>query len=193
MDIEKIENLGNNQICLGNDLIQQLNYFDQIPGVKKIQKKISAELNTLRNVSLKFEFFISVHIFISNFFKAINNKQLTRNNILCSNLAHFAYLVRILSGTDHCLAVDYPVKSFEHKKSSIRIDIVATNGREWIKVITRNPKALIDVVCGRTHYGTKSILDHARHYTENAKDNWQSFEATRVIESIYQCNHYILK
>lgn len=50
MEFEEIECLGKEKISLGKDLIFQLNEFKHIPGVEKIQKKISAEVGALENV-----------------------------------------------------------------------------------------------------------------------------------------------
>lgn len=46
-----VEQIGEEKIRIGNDLIDQLNQFKNIPGILKIQKKISAEVSILRHVS----------------------------------------------------------------------------------------------------------------------------------------------
>lgn len=45
-----IDQLGEEKIRIGNDLIEQLNQFKNIQGIVKIQKKISAEVSILRHV-----------------------------------------------------------------------------------------------------------------------------------------------
>lgn len=87
----------------------------------------------------------------------------------------------MLSRTQCCQSVDHPVKLFGHKKTSVRIDIVAENNREWIKVIARNPKALNDIALGRSNFGTKSILDHASDCVQIAKDNLYNFQEPTVL------------
>lgn len=103
--------------------------------------------------------------------QAILLNRLTINHILCSNLVHFNYLVKILKETKNVHQVDFPIKCHGHQKAVLRIDIVAEKGGVWIKVIARNPKALNEIALGRSNYGTKSILDHARSYAEAAKEN----------------------
>lgn len=113
-------------------------------------------------------------------FQVSTTNQLKINHISCSNLAHFNYLVTILSQTNDVQHLDYPVKVGGNRKSTNRVDIVADKGCTWIKVIARNPKALSDVVSGQASYGTKSILDHAENYIEAAEENPCRFKAPKV-------------
>lgn len=118
----------------------------------------------------------------------IASDQLKINHILCSNLMHFAYLVNILSKANGVQGVDVPIKFSGCNKSTARVDIVADDGRRWIKVIARNPKALTDIALGRSNFGTKSILDHATHYKAMATDNQHYFEDPKVklLHKIYE-------
>lgn len=113
-------------------------------------------------------------------FQAISQKTLRINNILCSNLVHFDYLIRTIERTKNVQGVDFPIKTAGNNKSTIRIDIVADGGATWIKVIARNPKALNDIAFGRSNYGAKSILDHAICYTDGAKDNQCCYQNPKV-------------
>lgn len=110
----------------------------------------------------------------------IASDQLKINHILCSNLMHFAYLVNILSKTKDIQGVDVPIKFSGCNKSTARVDIVADDGRTWIKVIARNPKALTDAALGRSNFGTKSILDHGIYYKAMATDNQHYFADPKV-------------
>lgn len=65
----------------------------------------------------------------------------------------------------------------------LRIDVIAENGSEWIKVIARNPKALKDIALGCSNYGSKSILDHAEQYSECAKINQSLFQTPKARHS----------
>lgn len=85
----------------------------------------------------------------------------------------------MLRRTPNIQRVDLPIKSPDSEKP-IRIDIVADNGRTWIKVIARNPKALKDIALGCSNYGSKSILDHAVQYIERANSNQCFFQTPRV-------------
>lgn len=99
---------------------------------------------------------------------------------MCSNLAHFAYLVKIIEQTNNIQSIDYPIKIHGYQKASVRVDIITDNGRTWIKVIARNPKALNDIAFGRSNYGAKSILDHAKCYIEAAENNPYCFKSPTV-------------
>lgn len=98
-------------------------------------------------------------------------------------MVHFAYLVKILNETKDIHRVDVPIKLRGEHKTSIRVDIVADEGGTWIKVIARNSKALNDIAFGRSNYGTKSILDHAKCYTEAANDNLHCFRSPKVFHN----------
>ncbi|XP_031632321.1 UPF0415 protein C7orf25 homolog [Contarinia nasturtii] len=161
LDQVEIDKLGEKKICVGIDLIQQLNCLDHIQGIGKIRKKISTEISTLQNTLIL--------------------KRLTINNIICSNLIHFAYLVKILNKTENVQGVDFPIKIHGSPKASIRIDIVTDNGKTWIKVIARNPIALCDIAFGRSNYGSKSVIDHANNYIEAARENPQCFQIPKII------------
>lgn len=52
MDTEEIERQGQEKIKIGKELIQHLNLLSHIQGVTKIQKKVSAEISSLQNVSM---------------------------------------------------------------------------------------------------------------------------------------------
>lgn len=111
----------------------------------------------------------------------LDSQSLTQNHILCSNLTYFTYFVKVLKATSSVKAVGFPVKLPGHRKSTARIDIVSSDGREWIKVIARNSKALNDDAFGNSNYGSKSILDHGKLYNEIARGNPQYFEMPKVI------------
>lgn len=74
----------------------------------------------------------------------------------------------------------------------LRIDVIAENGSEWIKVIARNPKALKDIALGCSNFGSKSILDHAEQYVECAKINQHLFQTPKVRKITPQsiCMHF---
>lgn len=82
--------------------------------------------------------------------------------------------------TEDVQYVDFPIKKRGDKKTYIRVDVVANEGRTWIKVIARNPKALNDIALGRSNYGAKSILDHAECFSFAADDNLQYFTRPKV-------------
>lgn len=118
--------------------------------------------------------------FDNKLLQAMTSNRLTANNILCSNLVHFAHFVNVLEKTKNVHEVDVPVKSYEFQNPLVRIDIVADNGGTWIKVIARNSKSLNETALGRSNYGLKSILDHASSYTLAASYNLYLFRRPKV-------------
>lgn len=106
--------------------------------------------------------------------------RLTMNNILCSNLVYFTYFVYVLEKTENVYEIDFPIKSRGCQNPLVRIDIVADNGGTWIKVIARNSKSLSDTAFGRSNYGSKSILDHARSFALAASYNLHCFKRPKV-------------
>lgn len=111
--------------------------------------------------------------------QAIASKRLDINHILCSNLVHFAFLVEVLQKTPNVQSVDTPMKA-PNTNNSLRIDVIADNGSQWIKVIARNPKALKDIALGCSNYGAKSIIDQAIDFVQCAEMNQCLFRTPQV-------------
>lgn len=103
------------------------------------------------------------------------------NNILCSNLIYFSHFVNILEKTENIHEVDFLIKNHSCHNTSVRVDVVADGGGTWIKAIARNPKGLSDIAFGRSNYGSKSILDHAKSYELAANNNLYCFKRPRVL------------
>lgn len=158
--VEELTQLAQEKIDLGEKLLNDLSQRDTIEGVKKIQKKISQELKFLNRVK--------------------NNRTVTINHILCSNLTHFGCLVDCLLVSAQVKHVDYPLP-VEDRACPLRVDIVCDGGATWIKVIARNPKSLSDAVYGRTSYGSKSILEQAQEYIKAASNFPYMFRPPTVI------------
>lgn len=116
--------------------------------------------------------------------QAIASKRLDINHILCSNLVHFAFLVEVLRNTPNVQSVDSPMKA-PNANNSLRIDVIAENGSQWIKVIARNSKALKDIALGCSNYGAKSIIDHAIDYVQCAEMNQCLFRTPQVRTGIF--------
>ncbi|XP_053698255.1 UPF0415 protein C7orf25 homolog [Sabethes cyaneus] len=158
--LEELTDLAQEKIVLGEQLLKDLEKLESVDGVRKISKKINQELKFLNKVR--------------------NNKTVTINHILCSNLTHFGCLVQCLLNCEKVIHIDYPLP-LEDRVSKLRVDIVADEGATWIKVIARNPKSLSDAVHGRTSYGSKNILEQAAEYLEAAESYPHMFKPPRVV------------
>lgn len=87
--------------------------------------------------------------------------------------------MEVLQKTPNVQSVDTPMKA-PNTNNSLRIDVIAENGSQWIKVIARNPKALKDIALGCSNYGAKSVIDQAIDYVQCAEMNQCLFRAPQV-------------
>lgn len=157
---ENIQKLAEEKIILGQNLIQQLEQFKSIPGAQKIQRKINQEIKFLQ--------------------KVVSTNSIKLNHVMCSNLTHYQFLVKILDIQKDVVHIDcgFPV---EERNNPLRVDIVCDNGLKWIKAIARNSKSLTDAANGRASYGAKSILDQAEEFVYAAEQNLCMFRKPRVV------------
>lgn len=51
IDEEELKSLCDEKIAIGKTLNEKLNVYKNVPGVLKIQKKITAEMSSLQNVT----------------------------------------------------------------------------------------------------------------------------------------------
>ncbi|XP_055845434.1 UPF0415 protein C7orf25 homolog [Episyrphus balteatus] len=157
---ENIQNLAEEKITLGQNLIEQLDNFKSIPGAQKIQRKINQEIKFLQ--------------------KVVSTNSIKLNHVMCSNLTHYQFLVKILELQKDVVHIDcgFPV---EERNNPLRVDIVCDNGLKWIKAIARNSKSLTDAAAGRASYGAKSILDQAEEFVYAADQNLCMFRKPKVV------------
>lgn len=158
--VENIQNLADEKIALGRNLIEQLDQYKSIPGTQKIQRKINQEIKFLQ--------------------KVVSTNSIKLNHVMCSNLTHYQFLVKILEFQKDVVHIDcgFPV---EERNNPLRVDIVCDNGLKWIKAIARNSKSLTDAANGRASYGAKSILDQAEEFVYAANQNLCMFQKPKVV------------
>nr|CAB3227161.1 UPF0415 protein C7orf25 homolog [Phallusia mammillata] len=63
----------------------------------------------------------------------------------------------------------------------ICVDIVANDGKLWIKVIARNVNSMVAALKGHGQYGDKSLVDVARHFKAVAKENLIDFQIPLIL------------
>lgn len=100
------------KVVLGQELINELDNFNEISGVAKVQRNINQEIKFLR--------------------KVIKNCTLKLNHIQCSNLTHYEFLVKILKLQKDIVHVDCGF-TVNYRENPLRVDIVCENGSKWIK------------------------------------------------------------
>uniref|UniRef100_A0A8D8RSE9 UPF0415 protein C7orf25 homolog n=2 Tax=Cacopsylla melanoneura TaxID=428564 RepID=A0A8D8RSE9_9HEMI len=161
--METLESQFKEKIQSGENLISQINnsFLNNVSGVAKLRKKIKVEIQFLE--------------------KTMRSSKMKEEHLLCTNLHHFQALL------NHALVqpCDSLLQHFFYyhgdQKCKICVDIVANKGQKWIKVISRNPKALSQISLGAGEYGQRSVLDQAEEYVECARENFVMFEPPEVI------------
>uniref|UniRef100_A0A1B0A5B3 DUF1308 domain-containing protein n=1 Tax=Glossina pallidipes TaxID=7398 RepID=A0A1B0A5B3_GLOPL len=148
------------KVVLGQELINELDNFNEISGVAKVQRNINQEIKFLR--------------------KVIKNCTLKLNHIQCSNLTHYEFLVKILKLQKDIVHVDCGF-TVNYRENPLRVDIVCENGLKWIKAIARNSKSLTDAARGEAGYGARSIVDQAREFAQAAVENLCMFKRPKVV------------
>ncbi|XP_066970820.1 UPF0415 protein C7orf25 homolog [Macrobrachium rosenbergii] len=113
--------LASRKIDEANVLVEKLNELQGVEGVNKLKKRIRAEINFLKKALRK-------------------GSDLKEEHIMCSNLGQLGALYDAVSQASQVVGVLQNFSSQHLEK--IVVDVVAENGKQWIKVILRCPKAL---------------------------------------------------
>lgn len=140
-------------------LIERLQTFKHIDGVKKLEKKIRQEMKFFKKLEAK-------------------NSPKTQDHLNCSNLLHMGALVQTLVASENPVAV-MRVFSSDHSRKIV-VDLVTQGGHLWIKVIARNARSLELHSTGDQSYGQRSILDQASDWVISAKENQHVFKIPEV-------------
>ena len=144
-----------------------------VSGLSKLEKKIRQELKFL-------------HRFASS-------SKLKREHLQCSNLQNLSAVVHTLlrdcrSPTHVLRPFPFLTESARHPEEGslkkITVDIVAEEGRSWIKVVARNPKALDLNSSGGNQFGQRSFLDQVEDYLACARQNTKQF-AVPVVTFVF--------
>lgn len=86
-------------------------------------------------------------------FQVLEKHDVKKEHVKCTNLGHLEALVNcILENCDGCSGI---LETLELRTSDdskrVCVDVVADNGRTWIKVVARNPKALSLLSAGESY------------------------------------------
>ncbi|XP_070561454.1 UPF0415 protein C7orf25 homolog isoform X2 [Ptychodera flava] len=139
-----------------------------VEGAPKLRKKVSAELKfleTLRSASLE--------------------KQESR--LKSSNLSHLEAIIDIAEKYPN---VTHLLRPFHYtseggQAATVVVDIVAGNGKLWVKVIARKASALHRVWLGDGDYGDKSVVDQARQYISASQQYLVHFQPPIIEFAFY--------
>ncbi|XP_076040915.1 UPF0415 protein C7orf25 homolog [Oratosquilla oratoria] len=116
------------------DRISSINH-GKIEGLHRLEKKINAEIKFLEKI-------------------ASGKSRLNEEHVRCSNLSQLEAIVEVLQSLEKVKAVLQP---YSYKNNRIIIDIVAEDGKKWVKVVSRNPKALHTLYKCRGRNGVKPM------------------------------------
>ncbi|XP_077998909.1 UPF0415 protein C7orf25 homolog isoform X2 [Glandiceps talaboti] len=116
-------------------------------GVSRISRKINAELKFLKSL------------------KKVDVEK-REKQMKCSNTHHLEAIVDITEQYENVTHILRPFHyhTEEGQAASVVVDVVAGNGKLWVKVIARKASALHRVWLGDGDYGDRSVVDQARKY-----------------------------
>nr|CAD7431068.1 unnamed protein product [Timema monikensis] len=129
----------------GETLVNTISKYVYIKGMLKVKAKVAKEIEFLKN------------------FDEGKNKEIKADHLASTNLHYFKALVSCLISCRNVVAVFqcFYLKTKDGTVKQIKVDIVSENGKVWVKVSARNPKALLQLSLGQGEYGQRSILDQA--------------------------------
>lgn len=157
----------NEKIIGGQELLTKISRFGNVNGISKLQKKIKQEVNFL--------------------VKTLQLGRVKKEHLLCTNLHHFWALVNTLESCNGLTSVlqHFSFKSDDDatKLTSKRlcVDVVSEKGRQWMKVVARNPRALSQLCTGAGEYGQRNVIDQAREFLACAKQHPFMFQPPEVV------------
>lgn len=150
------------KIHLGEKLISSLSEVSHVRGCQKLMKRLHQETNFLR--------------------KVLEKHDVKKEHVKCTNLGHLEALVNcILKNCDGCSGIleTLELRTSEDSKR-VCVDVVADNGRTWIKVVARNPKALSLLSAGEGEFGQRTVTDQAKEFLACAAQHPYHFKAPKV-------------
>lgn len=118
-------------INIGEKLVDKCEEHKDISGVGKLLKNCKAELNYLKKLSQKEKFSEAV--------------------LKSSNLSNLQGIALCAENLSNVVAVLRPLQ-MANSPHPIVVDVVCDGGRTWVKVITKNSKALLANVNGNNTY-----------------------------------------
>ncbi|XP_071454940.1 UPF0415 protein C7orf25 homolog [Hetaerina americana] len=157
----------NDKIIGGQELLNKVSQFSDVNGISKLQKKIKQEINFL--------------------VKTLKLGRVKKEHLLCTNLHHFWALANTLESCNGLVSVlqHFTFKSGEDDSngSSTRlcVDVVAEKGRQWMKVVARNPRALTQLCSGAGEYGQRNVIDQAQEFLACARQHLYMFRPPEVV------------
>lgn len=151
----------NLKLIESNDLLSQCDNLISrgISGAEKLKRKILVEQANLKNLQ-------------------DNILKLKPQHLHGSNLNHFKALLETIEKCHDVLAILVPFKKSDD--SILYVDIVASNGATWTKVVARNAKGLHMSFTGQSTSKEKNIIKQADDYIDAAMFNPHHFKTPKI-------------
>lgn len=150
---------------LANELQHCCSQMNHLRGLKKLERRILTEIN---------------------FFMTLEDKdeEVQRASLQSSNLGHFAAVFHAATHLPGVVGVMQPFTS-TCRQQSLFVDVVALQGRAWVKVIARKGQALHQVWAGRGQFGERDMVQQLCEYTASARHHPVNFCSPHVHAAFY--------
>jgi len=146
------------KIDLGHSLLELINSNElkKVQGISKLEKKVRQEVK-----------------FLEKFKDSKRFQKLKKEHINCSNLVHLESFISQIFLVKNPTAVLHPFNLCKDGaiQKKVVVDIVCEEGRVWVKVVARNPKALDLNSQGGNQFGQRSIIDQVKEFVTCASQN----------------------
>lgn len=153
--------LANRKIDSGIDLLQRISKLNDrsINGASKLRRRVQAEIKCLTK-------------------KLEDRSELKEEHIQCSNLGQLEALADVATEVADVTGV-LTTFSFGGVEKIV-VDVVADEGRKWIKVIMRNPKALHLAFVTRGRGASKPLDEVGEDFLMCAEQNQVFYSSPKV-------------
>lgn len=153
------------------DLHQICEQMTNVPGRFRLQRKIQAELQFLRKLSNHPEKLKEEHLRSSNLF------HLSAIVTCCSQMPG---IVKILEPFNYVEEIEFPGEIHAAHKRVV-VDVVCDYGGTWIKVVARNPRALLQSSLGAGKFGRRSIVEQVEDMKVCANQNPYMYSCPKIV------------
>lgn len=153
------------------DLHRTCEQMMNVPGRFRLQRKILAELQFLRKLNS-------------------HPEKLKEEHLRSSNLCHLSAIVRccsqmpgivkILEPFNYVDVVE-PFGGIQEAPKRVVVDVVCDYGGTWIKVVARNPHALLQSSLGAGKFGRRSIVQQVEDMKMCSNQNPYMYSCPKVV------------
>ena len=165
-EVETVDKKLDRYIWHAKDLNKRCQKHQNIKGISKLMRKISAEINFLEGLGTK-------------------NGKNKENSLSSSNLINIESIVDALETFPNVSHVLQPFQSPGHEHPLV-VDVICNHGYTWVKVIARKAQALHLIWAGKGQYGEKSIHTQAEQFQQCARLNPVNFTNPQIVFSFCQ-------